>query len=389
MILGGRRRAAAVVVLAALLGLTACSDGSGTTSDGGRATASARETLEPRCPALPPHPPLSVTVDQLNEIVGALSLPHWQAADIGASARLQDGRIVWVFGDTLRSDRVTPRVVANSMLVTSGLCTAQVLPPGDGPVIPDREDGVVHWPMSVAVLEREGQELVVVTSARIRRGPSGAFDFTYLGSSATTFVVPPGGVPQRISQLDITADNADPHQVNWGSAMVVDGDWLYVYGTRLPSGDAAFGRSLAVARAPVGDPRDRSRWRFWDGARWTSDLQAVQPVLAAQGGVSQTLSVNVLDGSYVVVSKRDGDLGHTVYSWTAPSAVGPWTARRGVTARFQDSAGRLQYAPLAHPDIHLASGKLLVSISRNTTDFARLVRDPSLGRPVFAEIDRP
>ncbi|MGY2703387.1 hypothetical protein ACVW2K_002971 [Nocardioides sp. HB32] len=37
----------------------------------------------------------------------------------------------------------------------------------------------------------------------------------------------------------------------------------------------------------------------------------------------------------------------------------------------------------------LADGKLLVSISRNTTDPQRLFDDPEVGRPVFAEVERP
>ena len=40
--------------------------------------------------------------------------------------------------------------------------------------------------------------------------------------------------------------------------------------------------------------------------------------------------------------------------------------------------------------IELADGRLLVSVSRNTTDFGRLLAEPTeVGRPVFTEIDRP
>ena len=170
--------------------------------------------------------------------------------------------------------------------------------------------------------------------------------------------------------------------------MTVSGDWLYVYGTRLPSKDS-FGRALYAARAPVADARDRATWQFWDGAAWVGDPSRAAVVLPARGGVSQTLSVDVLDGQFVIVSKRDGDLGNTVYAWSSDSPVGPWTAQRGTRADFQDPSGQLKYAPLAHPGITLADGRLLISISRNTTDFGRLLSDPSLGRPVFAEIDRP
>ena len=119
------------------------------------------------------------------------------------------------------------------------------------------------------------------------------------------------------------------------------------------------------------------------------DRALAAPVIEAKGGVSQTLSVDVADGHFLAVSKRDGDLGDFVFTWTAPSPVGPWTPHRGIAAPFEDSSGILRYAPLAHPEIALASGRLLVSISRNTSDFERLLTDPTSGRPVFAEIPWP
>jgi hypothetical protein len=45
--------------------------------------------------------------------------------------------------------------------------------------------------------------------------------------------------------------------------------------------------------------------------------------------------------------------------------------------------------PLAHPEIPLADGRLLVSVSRNTTDFDQLMADPEVGRPIFVEVGRP
>ena len=386
------RRFASFVAGAALVSLTlaGCSEAASPAGDATRSgDTAAYPRLTPACPRVTStgKPPV-VTVAQLNRIVAGLDLPLWQAGDIGASARLPDDRIVWVFGDTVRRDGITPRVVANSMLVTSGLCTSQVEASTQGPVIPDRADGVVHWPMSVASLTRPEGNFLVVISARIRRGTAGSFDFTYLGSSATVFEMPAGGAPQLRHQLDITPDTTAPDQVNWGSAMTVSGDWLYVYGTRLPS-PGSFGRAMYAARAPVADARDRSTWQFWDGTTWVSEPERAAAILAAQGGVSQTLSVDAVDGHFVVVSKRDGDLGNTVYAWSSDSPVGPWTAQRGTKAEFQDPSGQLKYAPLAHPGIELADGRLLISISRNTTDFGRLLRDPTLGRPVFAEIDRP
>ena len=355
--------------------------------------------LSNECPSPQQLPDL--TVDFLNDVVESADLPAWQAADIGASARLLDGRLVWLFGDTLREPgRFSPPMVGNSMLITSGACVAQVLAPDDGPVIPDPRPGVVVWPMSVVVLDPERvrdderfgglseyDEAIVVLGSRIRRGAGDAFDFTFLGTSGAVFGIDADGVPQLIDVMRVTRDSESPTQVNWGAAAVIDGRWLYVYGTRLTGQN--FGRELYAARVPAAAPSDRRQWRFWDGSQWTTSRRSAQPVLPGRGGVSQTLSVDVVDGQFVAVSKRDGDLGDFVYVWKSPGPTGPWTPRRALAAPAGFDTGRLTYAPLAHPEIELANGRLLVSISRNTTDPQQLLDHPEMGRPMFAEVQMP
>jgi hypothetical protein len=262
----------------------------------------------------------------------------------------------------------------------------------DGPVIPDPAPGVVLWPMSVVVLRPPKQvaaegvhDVLVVLCARTRRGDA-QMDFTYLGSSAI-FSVKPQRAPQLVRVTALTPDRPDLGQVNWGAAATRNEHWLYVYGTRRVGQE--FGRELYVGRAPVAKPGDRDRWQFWDGSVWQSRIAQATAILPAHGGVSQTLSVDVIDGRYVAVSKRDGDLGDFVYQWDAPDPTGPWTPAKGVAAPSGYDTGELEYAPLAHPEITLADGNLLVTISRNTTDFERLLEDPEIGRPVFAEVARP
>ncbi|MGX5657290.1 DUF4185 domain-containing protein [Geodermatophilus nigrescens] len=352
--------------------------------------------LEPACPA--PTSPTVVSAALVNEVVAVSDLPYWQAGDVGASARLSDGRLVWVFGDTVRADGVEPRLVANSVLLTSGTCVAQLLPPGEGPVVPDVATGQVQWPMSVVVLPpspglayRGVDDVVVVMSARTERGDGtgGLLDFRFRGTSAAVFTVTDGGAPQPLEVLEVTPDDPSTTQVNWGAAATVSGGWAYVYGTRLTGEPLVFGRELYVARLPVADPADRSRWQFWDGAAWQADIAAAAPVLSADGGVSQTLSVDRVGETWVAVSKRGGDLADFVYTWTAPEATGPWTPSRALPAPAGYDTGRLTYAPLAHPEVPLASGGLLVSVSRNTTDLAQLLAEPEVGRPLFAEVPRP
>jgi hypothetical protein len=276
------------------------------------------------------------------------------------------------------------------MLVSSAGCISQLTTPSHGPVIPDVGPDVVRWPMSVAVVGRsDGADLVVVLCSRIDRGDDGPFGFTFLGTSAAVFTVRDGEPPVLTRVRDITHDSRDPQQVNWGSASTVSGSWFYVYGTRVTGRPGETGRELYVARAPVSSPGTRENWRFWDGGRWQPDRRRAAAVLPATDGVSQTLSVATVGRTFVAVSKQGGDLGSFVYEWTAQQPWGPWSEHRELSAPSGFDTGHLQYAPLAHPEVRLRSGRLLVSISRNTTDLQRLADDPSLGRPLFAEVDRP
>ncbi len=382
------RRSSALLALALLL--------AGCASPGPADAGPEPYRLAPDCP--PAGAPALVTADLVNRVVASGDLPHWQAGDVGASARLSDGRLVWVFGDTVRAGDVTPRLVANSLLVTSGTCVSQLLPPGDGPVVPDVSADVVRWPMSVVVLpptealaDAGVDDVVVVLCARTERGDGsgGPLDFRFRGTTAAVFTVRDGEALQPLEVLELTPDDPSEQQVNWGAAATVSGDWYHVYGTRLTGEPLQFGRELYVARIPVADPADRGSWRFWDGTRWQPDIAAAAPVLAADGGVSQTLSVDEVDGTWVAVSKRGGDLGDFVWTWTAPGPTGPWTPSRALPAPAGYDTGLLTYAPLAHPEVPLRSGGLLVSVSRNTTDLAQLLDRPEVGRPLFAEIARP
>ena len=372
----------AVAATAALLVLVACT-GRGSSSDPSPEADGFH--LAPRCPSPTPeaHKP---SADSLNKLVSSLDLDYWQAADIGASARLSDGRLVWVFGDTVRRSGVEPPLVANSMLVSTGRCVAQLLDAEHGPVVPDVDANTVRWPMSIALGRTGGHDVLVVLCSRIRRGGQGSFDFTFLGTTAAVLTVEAGAAPQLDKVLDLTPDSTDPQQVNWGAAADVHGGWYYVYGTRLTGKAYDFGRELYVARAPVADPGDRKRWQFWDGSAWQPHVQRAVAVLPSQGGVSQTLSVDSVGNRFVAVSKKDGDVSDYVYEWTAPHPWGPWKPHKELHAPAGFDSGELEYAPLAHPEIPLASGHLLVSISRNTTDFAHLMKDPEVGRPLFAEL---
>ena len=199
---------------------------------------------------------------ELNAFAGTVrGGPAFQGADVGADVRLQDGRRLWVFGDTLRAaDFQGQRFVRNSMLVLGGGCAQAVLPANHGAIVPDRGDGVGYWPMSIARVQRSGYDLVGVATQRVTSTgtPDGSFAFESLGSSMAVFVVRRGETPQLLAQQDMGKDDKDPSHPQWGAAAAVEGDWVYLYGTARPQQKGVFGFSLRVARTRIETILDRA-----------------------------------------------------------------------------------------------------------------------------------
>jgi hypothetical protein len=352
--------------------------------------------LQPSCPA--PDPSGTVSAAEFNRMMERVDFPTWQSADLGVSARLADGRVLWAWGDTGRTEDFEPRLVDNSVWVTSGTCVSQVVTDGQTEFFPRDQKELTHWPMSVVRLDptaADGEgvtDKVVVYLSRIQRGDR-QWDFLFRGTSVATVLVGADGVPRMERTVELTSDSADFDQINWGAAAEPDGEWLYLYGTRYTNEAYITGRELYVSRLPVADPTNAAARQFWDGARWQDDAAQAAPVIEAENGTSQTLSVDKIGERWVIVSKKGGDLADNISMWTSDQPTGPWpeqpidvVSAPGGHDDDPDDVDHLTYTPLAHPDIPTTSGALLVSVSRNSTDMKELYDTPQSGRVLFHEV---
>jgi hypothetical protein len=338
-------------------------------------------------PFTPPH-----DIAGMNRLVARYrSTSGFVGADVGASLRLQDGRGIWVFGDTLRQPGFQgEKFVRNSMLMFSPGCATVVMPRDHGAVVPDRADGVGYWPMDLAASARDGYDLVGVSLQRVRATGSGIFDFEILGPAFALFKVPVGKAPQLLLHQEIGADDPDPRRPMWGAAVEPAGRWVYLYGTASPGKHLVFGRSLQVARTLPEHLTDQRAWQYWDGRHWQHRANRAAILIPAEHGVSQVLSVFHRGGSWYAVSKRDEYLGTDLIIWKAPGPTGPFTASAPLARIPSNSAdGLLRYMPLAHPDLLPSPDSVVVSYSRNVADFHRLMKDPTLYRPRFLQVPLP
>lgn len=323
------------------------------------------------------------SVADLNRITRLPGTSDFAGADVGVDVSLQDGRTLWFFADTLRENA---GMVRNSMLVADGGCLRAVVPDQGGAVIPNRPHTAVgYWPMSAVRISMPGYDVVPVWSQRVRQNGSGVFGFETLGPSVAVFVVRPGDVPQLVATKDLTPDLADLSRPMWGAAAVVDGDWVYLYGTA-NNGDT-LGFSVAVGRVRVDDVLKPEAMQYWDGYDWSDSAGSAAEVIPGAGGTSQTFSLVHRRDAWYAVSKQDEFLGSYLRVWIAASPTGPFFQGPVLAVLPSElEAGHLVYMALAHPDVLPEADSMVVSYSRNDVQFQHIIDHPRQYRPRFLRV---
>lgn len=308
----------------------------------------------------------------------------WAGGDAALSVRLADGRLLWVFGDSLtgevRADgRRAPgaTIVRSSVLVSDGTCVTAATPrrtslPGSG--------GTWLWPTSV-LLQRTttaGGSTVVVLAQRMRSTGSGAWSFARVGASSVVLTVAPHGAVTIGRAHDLPASD-----VLWGAGSVVRGATTYLYGTRVVHQPLVMGRDLLVARAPTARVTDPTTWSYRTAAGWSTRAADAAVVLPAASGVSTNPAVVVVDGRYRVVTKPQEYLDDRVVELTSSTPYGPWTSR--LLFRSPSTAAAPTYSPAVVATRTGARG--VVVVSRTSTVLGTLMTDGRSARPLFRDVD--
>jgi len=156
--------------------------------------------------------------------------------------------------------------------------------------------------------------------------------------------------------------------------------YVYVYG-RYQKGEV----KLAVARVKAEDFEDFSKWRFWDGKAWSSNIEDTAPLGRGGPELSVTpVKSGPLAGKYLMVSMH---VERDLYIRIGESPVGPFGTRINIYHTSEPDAGQkiYTYNAKAHPSLS-EPGVWLISYNVNSTGWQNHIDNGDIYRPRFLKV---
>jgi hypothetical protein len=263
----------------------------------------------------------------------------WYGGDGAYSVRLDDKRILWLFGDTFvsdergRQDRVDMKVVMGTTLAVS-TCTADAgfeiqyyLKKKNGEYVSFFGENEWLWPQDPFLVDRT----LYVPLIAVRANPDrpGPFKFDIAGHKMARIKNIDAAHPEKwiIDYIDLTP--AIPqHVMAFATTSVVHGAYVYTYpfyaATNGPS--PVFGN--IAARMPIislHDPANAIRYLTKAG-RWEKGLNPATVKIVFDAGVSElSVRYHASRRKWIAVYMSTRNNGDQLLYQTADRLEGPWT----------------------------------------------------------------
>jgi len=321
----------------------------------------------------------------------------WTGADGAYSVALTEDKTLWLFGDTwigkIRDGRhVDAVLINNSLAIQQGKDPAtatlrfyyrQAVDGNPEPFIRPSDGKSWFW-MYDGVLARDGLYLFLIELERA--GPSG---FRLIGTWLAQVANPSDSpVEWHIRLKRIPWARFSPSgDLFFGSAILEDGEFYYVYGIDEAVRNGWHHKYMIVARVPKDRLWDLDQWRFHADGEWKSDMGSLTRLC---GEMANEYSVSFLKGlgQYVAVYTEEGISDHIV-ARKAPTPHGPWSSPIRLYTCPEAAWGPsiICYAAKGHPSLSSTPDALIVTYVANSTDFWQMASDARLYFPRFLQVE--
>jgi hypothetical protein len=241
-----------------------------------------------------------------------------------------------------------------------------------------------YWPMAGI---RVDQRLYLFLSQLERTEDPGVFGFRGVGQWLAV-IDNPDAEPTawHIQQQKLPFVKFSPkRELNFGTAIVRDGDNLYVFGTDDDRRAETASRHLVVARVPADKLADFSAWQFFTKGDWSADADGFHRLF---DGMATESSVTYIPRwkQYVCVYTAAG-MSPNILARTAPAPGGPWSDPTVIYRCLEVGWDKkiFCYAAKAHGELS-GDGELLVTYATNSVDFSQAAGDSRLYWPRFVKV---
>jgi len=320
---------------------------------------------------------------------------RWLGADSAWSVPLDQGRTLWLFGDTLvdpegRGSRSAPDItmVSNTLAIQRGddpqRARVRYFWPtredgSPGAFFPDGE-GVRHWPGHAAML---GDALLIflvhVRDADTDLGFE-AFDWS------AALVHNPGDDPDAWSISRVEGPDSGMQVIVGSSGVLVEDGFLYAFSSLEPGTGRIYLARVSAESAAEGD---LSGLRWWSTQRgWVAPDRAEASATPVFTHIGTECTVHYDERSGRYINLRTLGFGEAdVVMRTAPALTGPWSSDALLYEPPEQSRPDIMiYQGKAHP--HLDGADLVATYCTNSFEFANLFRDDELYYPRFLRLHR-
>ena len=168
----------------------------------------------------------------------------------------------------------------------------------------------------------------------------------------------------------------------FGSAVLRDGDFVYIYGVDGRKLRDRERNGMVVARVPPEQFADFSQWQFLADGKWEKDWKMVSPLC---GPMATEYSVTWLPGVKKFAAVTSEGLGGTIKLRLGATPIGPWEKPEQIfeCPELKWPSKAFCYAAKAHPELAASTNELVITYAANSWDFFQLFKDARLYWPRF------
>ena len=290
------------------------------------------------------------------------------AMDGGFSITLNDGKVLWLFGDSYidHYDSITKSVpclfqARNSALLQPSAndwnwhnTTALFDSSSNDKTFLKYKQHPDHffWPASGYQLK----DTIFIYGMNMKN-VKGGLGFAKAGNDVWIKLAYPSLKIAGIKELP----SMDSIQFGCGLIRNNNDGYAYIYGTK----QKVISSGLYLARFPLDHPA--SAWNFWNGSSWSNDISEAKEITTTP---SNSTTVSKVKNRYVALTAEFSlgcDQGKNIYASTSDHLEGPFSTPKIIYTINDTLQGHhpFFYLPIAHPDCINNKNELLVHYSIN------------------------